>query len=221
MHRLALIKCMDQMVGIANNSLKRKKMANNCVGLKYTFLGSFLSLGFSRPRGSFEILNFTVTPDKSDAFGPGSTVRYPGRRRKHRMAFSWWKPGSNMRLPRHKGETSRFYSGLIRNDFSSGGMSFKKSIVYNPESILANKLSQRKVTWKERKWSCSVVSDSATLWAVVYQAPLSMGFSRQQYWRGLPFPSPGDLPDSGIGPGSPTLQADTLLSGLPGKSKVT
>ena len=188
-------------------------------GLKYTFLGSFLSFWFSRPRESFEILNFTVTPDKSDAFGPGSTVRYPGRRRKHRMAFSWWKPGSSMRLPRHKGETSWFYSGLIRNDFSSGGMSFKRAILYNPESILANKLSQRKVTWKERKWSCSVVSDSATLWAVVHQAPPTMGFSRQEYWRGLPCPSAGDLPDSGLGPGSPALQADAYCLGHQGSPK--
>ena len=42
--------------------------------------------------------------------------------------------------------------------------------------------------------SCSVVSDSATPWTVVCQAPLSMKFSRQEYWSGLPFPSPGDLP---------------------------
>ena len=44
-----------------------------------------------------------------------------------------------------------------------------------------------------------------------------MGFSRQEYWSGLPFPSPGDLPDSGIEPGSPTLQADALTSEPPGK----
>ena len=44
-----------------------------------------------------------------------------------------------------------------------------------------------------------------------------MGFSRQEYWSGLPFPSPGDLPDPGIKPGSPTLQADTLPSEPPGK----
>ena len=44
-----------------------------------------------------------------------------------------------------------------------------------------------------------------TPWTVTYQAPLSMGFSRQQYWSGLPFPSPGDLPDPGIEPGSPAL----------------
>ena len=58
--------------------------------------------------------------------------------------------------------------------------------------------------------SRSVVSDSATPWAVAYQAPLSMGFSRQKYSNGLPFPSPGDIPDPGIEPGSPTLQADSL-----------
>ena len=44
-----------------------------------------------------------------------------------------------------------------------------------------------------------------------------MGFSRQEYWSGLPFPSPGDLPDPGIKPGSPALQADSLLSEPPGK----
>ena len=44
------------------------------------------------------------------------------------------------------------------------------------------------------------------------QSPLCIGFSRQEYWSGLPFPSPGDLPDPGIKPGSPALQADSLLS---------
>ena len=56
-----------------------------------------------------------------------------------------------------------------------------------------------------------------TPWTVVYQASLSMGFSRQEYWSGLPFPSLGDLPDPGIKPRSPALQADTLPSELPGK----
>ena len=52
---------------------------------------------------------------------------------------------------------------------------------------------------------------------VTYQAPLSLGFSRQGYWSELPFPSPGDLPDPAIEPRSPTLQADILLSEPPGK----
>ena len=57
----------------------------------------------------------------------------------------------------------------------------------------------------------------ATPRTVACQAPLSMGFSRQEYWSGLPFPSPGDLPDPGIKPGSPALRADALPSEAPGK----
>ena len=51
----------------------------------------------------------------------------------------------------------------------------------------------------------SVVSDSVTPWTVAQQVPLSMGFSRQEYWSGLPCPSPGDLSNPGIEPGSPAL----------------
>ena len=65
--------------------------------------------------------------------------------------------------------------------------------------------------------SLSRVRLSATPWTVDYQVPPSMGFSRQEYWSGLPFPSPGDLPDPGIEPRSPTLEADTLTSEPPGK----
>ena len=54
----------------------------------------------------------------------------------------------------------------------------------------------------------------ATPWTVACQAPLSMGFSRQEYWRGLPFHSPGGLPNPGIEPGSPALQADSLPTEL-------
>ena len=57
----------------------------------------------------------------------------------------------------------------------------------------------------------------ATPWTVVYQAPPFMGFSRQECWSGLPFPSQGDLPHPGIDPRSPTLQADTFPSEPPGK----
>ena len=56
----------------------------------------------------------------------------------------------------------------------------------------------------------------ATPWIVAYQAPLSMGFPRQGYWSGLPFPCPGDLPNPGIKPGSPALQADSLPTELQG-----
>ena len=66
--------------------------------------------------------------------------------------------------------------------------------------------------------SLSRVRLFATPWTVAYQASQSMGFSRQEYWSGVPFPSPGDLPDPGIEPPSPALQADTLPSEPPGKS---
>ena len=57
-----------------------------------------------------------------------------------------------------------------------------------------------------------------TPWTVAHQAPLSMEFSRQEYWSGLPVPSPGDVPDPGIKPRSPALQADSLPSEPQGKS---
>ena len=57
----------------------------------------------------------------------------------------------------------------------------------------------------------------ATLWTVACQLPLSMELSRQENWTGLLFPSPGDLPNAGIEPRSPTLQADSLPSKPPGK----
>ena len=65
--------------------------------------------------------------------------------------------------------------------------------------------------------SLSRVRLFATPCTVAYQASLSMGFSRQEYWSGLPFPSPGDLPDPGIEPRSPALEADALTSEPPGK----
>ena len=67
--------------------------------------------------------------------------------------------------------------------------------------------------WLQKKCQCvsySVVSDSATPWAVACQASLSMEFSRQEYWSGWPFPFPGDLPNPGIKPKSPVQQAVSL-----------
>ena len=67
---------------------------------------------------------------------------------------------------------------------------------------------------------CSVMSNSVTPWSVACQAPLSMEFSRQEYWSGLPFSSPGDLLDPGIEPVSPAL-ADSLPPEPPGKPLLT
>ena len=70
---------------------------------------------------------------------------------------------------------------------------------------------------KRRVKSLSRVRLLVTPWTIAYQASQTMGFSRQEYWSGLPFPSPGDLLDPGIKPGSPALQTDTLSSEPPGK----
>ena len=84
------------------------------------------------------------------------------------------------------------------------------------ENIFHIKYFAQCVKVKVKSLSC--VQFFRTPWTAAYQAPPSMGFSRQEYWSGLPFLSPGDLPDPGIEPGSPTLQTDTLPSEPPGKS---
>ena len=72
-------------------------------------------------------------------------------------------------------------------------------------------------TWRLKVKSLSRVWLLATPWTVACQAPLSVGFSRQEYWNGLPFPSPGDLPDLGIKPESHALQADSRVPYSPFK----
>ena len=70
----------------------------------------------------------------------------------------------------------------------------------------------------EVKASHRVASDSVIPWTVAHQAPLTMEFSRQEYWSGLPFPFPGHLPYPWIKPGSPSLEADSLPTELLGKA---
>ena len=68
--------------------------------------------------------------------------------------------------------------------------------------------------------ACSVTSDSETPWTITHHAPLSMGFSRQEYWSRLPYPTPGDLPKLGIeaaSPVSPALAGGFFTTGPPGK----
>ena len=77
-------------------------------------------------------------------------------------------------------------------------------------------LSDKKFKWSE---ICRVMSDSVTTWAIAYQAPLSIEFSRPEYWSELPFRFPGDLPNPGIRPRSPTLQEDSLPAEPSGKPK--
>ena len=80
---------------------------------------------------------------------------------------------------------------------------------------LGNLKERKKVKVK----SLTLVQLFETPWTLVHQAPQSMQFSRQEYWTGFPFLSPGDLPNPGIKPGSPALQADALLSEPPGKKR--
>ena len=87
-----------------------------------------------------------------------------------------------------------------------------KRVRHNWTCMTMKKSKVTSIFWFSSVQSLSRVRLFATPWTVACQAPLSMGFSRQEYWSGLAFPSPGDLPDPGIGSGSPALQADSLLS---------
>ena len=90
----------------------------------------------------------------------------------------------------------------VRHDWMTplSFLSFFTSMVVNPCTTFSIKLLQDRVKLLSR------VRLFVTPWTVAYQAPPSMGFFRQEYWSGLPFPSPGDLPNAGIEPRSPTLQ---------------
>ena len=84
-------------------------------------------------------------------------------------------------------------------------------------SLLLGRKVMTNLKVKVKMKSLSHVRLFVTPWTVAYEAPPSMGFSRQECWSGLPFPSPGDLPNPGIEPGSPALRADALPSEPPGK----
>ena len=114
-----------------------------------------------------------------------------------------FKPG-----PRGRGGVENpSYPGILES-FGEGQVTVDKS-------FLESNMIIRKVKVK----SLSPVRLFATSWTVAYQSPQSMEFPRQEYWNGLPFPSPGDLPDPEIKPGCPALQADALPSEQPGKPK--
>ena len=94
---------------------------------------------------------------------------------------------------------------------------FEKEIIFEILFLIDIRLGRTSLERNVKVKSLSLVRLFATPWTVAYQAPPSMGFSRQEYWSGLPFPSPGDLPSPGIEPWSPASQADTLTSEPPGK----
>ena len=90
-----------------------------------------------------------------------------------------------------------------------------------PGTCVTARCKKKRSVWESRARACSVELYLMP-WAVALQAPLSMGFSRQESWSGLPCPLPGDLPDSGIepaSPASPALQVNALSAEPPGESR--
>ena len=87
----------------------------------------------------------------------------------------------------------------------------------NQTTVLSEQKLREPIFWEVKVKLLSFDRLFMTPWTAGYQAPPSMGFSRQEYWSGVPFPSPGDLPNPGIEPRSPTLQADALPSEPTGK----
>ena len=119
-----------------------------------------------------------------------------------RREWAWGNPG----LPEVTSSKWQSWRDLVSN------------LVFCHRCLTASPLEEleEKHVHKSLERKISVVPDFMTPWTVAHQAPLSMEFSRQEYWSELPFPSPGDLPNPGIEPGSLTLWADALLSEPPG-----
>ena len=111
-----------------------------------------------------------------------------------------------------------YWSGL---PFPSPGDLPHPGIKYGSPTLQADSLPSEPPRKYCAELSHSVMTDSATSWTLARQAPLSMEFSRQECCSGLPCLPPGDLPNPGIEPSSPTVQADSLPSEPPGKPKNT
>ena len=99
------------------------------------------------------------------------------------------------------------------SDFILGGTKSLQMVIVAMKLKAAYSLEGK--LWPTSMKMLSCVQLFATPWTIAHQTPPSMGFSRQEHWGGLPFPSPGDLPDPGIELRSPTLQADALPSEPP------
>ena len=119
-------------------------------------------------------------------------------------------PGSSVHEESPGKNTGEGCHALLQGNLPNPGIEPRYS-AWRADSLPGNPISSMKVKITQ---SCLTLCDP---WTVAYQAPLSMGFSRQENWSGLPFPSPGDLPNPGIEPGSPALQADALPSKPPRK----
>ena len=130
--------------------------------------------------------------------------------RHHGLYSPWNSPGKKTGV----GSLS-FLQGIFPTQGLNPGLLHCRWILYQ----LSHKGSPRILEWVLSHVSC--VQLSVTPWTMALQAPLSMGFSRRKYWSGLPHPPPGDLPNPGIEPRSPALQAHSLPAEPQGKPKNT
>ena len=124
-----------------------------------------------------------------------------------------------------------YFSILDRTNSKQEVSLFFTSKIKHNHSVLRNLISYFIYLWNSSTLSFEIINLHSivcvqllscvwlfvALWTIVCQVPLSMGFPRQEEWSGLPSPSPGDLPNPGIEPGSPELQADSLPSEPIGK----
>ena len=123
----------------------------------------------------------------------------------------------------YSGEKRECFTTSYRRNIQKGGGSRKqeaKEQLSQAELRCLGRAGRSAVSWVNARVKVKPLSRVPlfeTPWTVAHQAPQSMEFSRQEHWSGLPFPSPGDLPDPGIEPGSPTLRAEALPSEPPGK----
>ena len=111
--------------------------------------------------------------------------------------------------PYQKHSLKRILETVVQSSWHCSMLSKDRT---NKQNLKPREVDSFFLCWKVKVKSLSRVGFFVTPWSITYQSPLSMGFSRQESWSGLPFPSPGDLPKPGIEPGSPTLQADALPS---------
>ena len=153
----------------------------------------------------------------------GSLIKRPGCKSRHGITVIHFRKGWSRSHARYirKADPTTFANGL---GVKGGG---KREIYHDSQFEDLSKMLCYWLSWRSlgqdlfrvqvKVKLLSLVQPFVTQWTVVYQASRSMGFSRQEYQSGLPFPSPGDLPYPGIEPRSPALQADTLPSEPPGK----
>ena len=133
----------------------------------------------------------------SNSLGPHGL--YPAK-----LLCPWDSPGKNTGVRRHS-----LLWGMFPTQELNPGLLHRRQILCHLSHHERTPKNINCHLWQHKCWSLRHVWLFVTPWTVAQQAPLSVEFSRQEYWSGLPCPSPGDLPNPGIKPRSPALQADS------------